>query len=50
MQDISWWGAANNLQVTEPGPFEIARELLIANLDLSRVNPVDRDLLLRAVT
>jgi transcriptional regulator with XRE-family HTH domain/Zn-dependent peptidase ImmA (M78 family) len=50
MQDISWWGAANNLQVTEPEPFEIARELLIANLDLSRVNPVDRDLLLRAVT
>lgn len=50
MQNINWWGAANNLQITEPSPLEIARRFFLEYVNLDRLNPDDQDLLLRAVT
>lgn len=49
-QGENWWGAAHNLQIGETQPFEIARELLFQRADLLRLNPIDRDLLMRALT
>lgn len=47
-QGVNWWGAATNLQAgsTSAG---LPRELLLNNADLTRLNPVDRGLLLRAL-
>jgi len=45
-----WWGTANNLQEASINPFEIAREVLLLNVDLYRINNLDRDLLVRALT
>jgi transcriptional regulator with XRE-family HTH domain len=45
-----WWGAAQNLQEPGENPCCIARDLLVERLDFSRLNPIDRDLLSRAIT
>ena len=45
-----WWGTAHNLQEANVNPFEIAREVLLLNVDLHRINNLDRDLLVRALT
>lgn len=47
---INWWGAANNLQVTDPPPWQTARDLLLERVELERLNIQDRDLLLRALS
>lgn len=49
LQGINWWGAANNLQKTDTDPFVVARDVLLERLDLSRINPVDRQLVLGAL-
>lgn len=49
LQGLSWWGAANNLQVTEPAPFRIAREILLEKISLDFLAPEDQDLLIRAI-
>ena len=49
LQDINWWGTAQNLQVTDPSPWWIARELLLERTDLELLNHQDRELLLRAM-
>ncbi len=49
-QGIGWWGAANNLQVTDPPPWQTARDVLMRRLDLDRLNSRDRNLLLRALS
>lgn len=46
---INWWGAANNLQITEPYPIEIARKIYAEKVDLEKLNELDRDLIKRAV-
>lgn len=46
----NWWGAAHNLQQTEVEPFSIAREALFARINLQRLNGLDRDLLMRALS
>ncbi len=48
-QGINWWGAAHNLQVTDPSPWRIARDLLLQRVDLKQLNRQDRELLLRAM-
>ena len=47
-QGVNWWGAATNLQVASTSA-GLPRELLLNNVDLIRLNPVDRGLLLRAL-
>jgi transcriptional regulator with XRE-family HTH domain len=49
-QGQNWWGAANNLQPKQPNPFVIARDALLNRVNLHRLNPVDRELLMRALT
>lgn len=46
----NWWGTANNLQVTEPSPLEIARTIFFEYVQLRRLNRIDRALLMQAVT
>jgi cytidylate kinase/transcriptional regulator with XRE-family HTH domain len=47
-QGVNWWGAATNLQMASTST-GLPRELLLENADLTRLNPVDRGLLLRAL-
>lgn len=46
---INWWGAANNLQITEPYPIDIARKIFAEKVNLDKLNELDRDLILRAI-
>lgn len=48
-QGINWWGAANNLQVTEPPPWQIAQDVMLEYVDLNRLQDDDRALLLTAL-
>ncbi len=49
LQGQNWWGAANNLQVTTPSPLEIARREFTRRVDLDRLTPEDRTIVLRAL-
>lgn len=44
-----WWGAAQNLQASEPDPWAIARDILLERADFDRLAPLDRSLLLQAL-
>ena len=44
-----WWGTAQNLQESGDNPWKIARDILIERLDFNRMNPIDRELLSRAL-
>jgi transcriptional regulator with XRE-family HTH domain len=48
-QGQNWWGTANNLQVTHPAAWVIARDLLLEHLDKERLDPRARALLGRAL-
>lgn len=50
MQGINWWGTANNLQITEPLPIKIARDVLFEHIDLERLSREDQELFIRAIT
>jgi Zn-dependent peptidase ImmA (M78 family) len=45
----NWWGAANNLQPSGPNPWKTARDIFLEKVDLCRINPVDRELVIRAL-
>ena len=49
LQGINWWGAANNLQQQAVVAIPSPRELLLGHADLTKLAPVDRNLLLRAL-
>ena len=49
LQGLNWWGAASNLQSDDSSVMCTPRELLLEQASLSILNPVDRDLLLRAL-
>ena len=49
LQGLNWWGAASNLQADGIALICNPRELLLEQTDLGLLNPVDRDLLLRAL-
>lgn len=48
-QGISWWGTAHNLQGGGADPWQITRRRFLAECDLTRLAPLDRDLLLQAL-
>lgn len=50
LQRQNWWGAANNLQVTDPPPWRIARDTLLAHVTLDSLTEQDRSLLLGAIS
>lgn len=49
LQGINWWGAATNLQDYGEEVGCPPRDLLLSRLQLGHLNPIDRDLLLRAL-
>ena len=49
LQGINWWGAASNLQGDGSSVMCTPRDLLLENVNLGLLNPIDRDLLLRAL-
>jgi len=50
LQGLNWWGAATNLQRGDADPWEIARDWLLPRLALTRLNDIDRQILLQALT
>lgn len=49
LQNISWWGTAQNLQGSGSDPWETSRRRYLAGIDLRRLAPIDRDLLTQAL-
>jgi hypothetical protein len=49
LQGINWWGAATNLQVAGPDPWQTARDILLEQVNFDCLNDVDRELILRAL-
>ncbi len=47
--NINWWGAANNLQISEPSAFVIAREVFNEKVNIDVLSEEDQQLLLRAL-
>ena len=50
LQDINWWGTAENLQITDSDPWEIARNILLEHIKLEEINELDRSLLMLALS
>ena len=48
-QGLSWWGTAHNLQGGGADPWQLSRRRFLAECDLTRLAPLDRDLLLQAL-
>jgi hypothetical protein len=49
LQGINWWGTASNLQPEGGDPWAIARDVLLAEIDVSTLADEDRELLQRAL-
>jgi transcriptional regulator with XRE-family HTH domain/Zn-dependent peptidase ImmA (M78 family) len=49
LQDVSWWGTAQNLQCTEPDPLQVARHVFRSKVDLTLLKTEERDLLEQAL-
>jgi cytidylate kinase len=49
LQNINWWGAATNLQSQDAETLCTPRDFLLEHANLTHLNCVDRDLLLRAL-
>lgn len=50
LQGVNWWGAASNLQQESKNPWVIARDVFMERVDVSRINEIDRELILAAMT
>lgn len=48
-EGINWWGAATNLQATDSDPWSTTRDVLLAHLDLSKLDDVARALLIQTM-
>jgi len=49
LQGINWWGTATNMQADGLSHMCTPRELLLEQINLVLLNPIDRDLLMRAL-
>ena len=49
LQDINWWGAANNLQGNGVDPWQVARDAFLTRVDWTSLSESDRDLLIQAL-
>jgi hypothetical protein len=50
LQGENWWGAAQNLQQQKGNPWRIARDFVIRRADFGKVNPIDKEILLQALS
>jgi transcriptional regulator with XRE-family HTH domain len=49
LQGENWWGTANNLQTQVGDPFAIAREVFYERFAFGNIDPIDAQLLARAI-
>lgn len=49
-QGINWWGTATKLQDNSKNPWEIARSIFFERVNLGALNPIDREILLQALS
>lgn len=49
LQGENWWGAATNLQSGDSDPWQVARDRVLAHLDLTNLDDIERGVLLRAL-
>lgn len=49
LQGLNWWGAAINLQPHDVDPWSVARDELLARVDFSALDSLDRELLMEAL-
>jgi transcriptional regulator with XRE-family HTH domain/Zn-dependent peptidase ImmA (M78 family) len=47
--NMNWWGPANNLQIAEPSPWNITKQMLLKRIDPKLINPADLYLLQKAL-
>lgn len=45
-----WWGAAQNLQIDEPNPWELARSIFFNRINLYALNEIDREILTNSLS
>jgi Zn-dependent peptidase ImmA (M78 family) len=50
LQGINWWGAAHDLQIIDPPPWRIARDVFLERARLDHLGELDRGLLLSALS
>lgn len=50
LQGVNWWGTASNLQCESKNPWIIARDVFMERVDVSKINEIDRELMLAAMT
>jgi ribosome-binding protein aMBF1 (putative translation factor) len=46
----NWWGAATNLQPGHASPWRVARDIFLEHVELHKLDRLDRELLVRALT
>jgi len=49
MQGTNWWGTATNLQDTTNNPFDITKDFLLSNFNLSILNEFEKAILLKSL-
>jgi transcriptional regulator with XRE-family HTH domain len=49
-QGENWWSTASTFQITAPPPFDIAVDILKANIRMEKLQPIDYNLLNTAIT
>lgn len=48
--EADWWGTASNLQISEEYPWTTARDIFLENVELHRLDRIDRELFGRALS
>ena len=49
LNGISWWGTARSFDAGQEDPWSIARDMVFEHIDLSRIDEIDRSLLMDAL-
>jgi transcriptional regulator with XRE-family HTH domain len=49
-QGENWWGAANNLQISEPSPLTLARNEFMKRVNLDKLDEQDRRIVVQALS
>jgi transcriptional regulator with XRE-family HTH domain len=50
LQDINWWGTAQNLQEDNGNPWRVVRDYALLHADLDKLNSIDKELLTQALS
>jgi transcriptional regulator with XRE-family HTH domain len=50
LEGQNWWGTADNLQVSNKQSLQIARNVFLENVDLKKINEIDRQILIQTLS